>query len=148
MLHLPLPLRCLLVLMTLGLLAGCEALAEVNLPRPTPVPLLARLPTVTMLPPTPTPLPPSPTATPPAPDPTAEPVPATVRVGANVRSGPGLDFEIVGTVWEGSEVLLLGVSDDWYMVRVSEELSGWMINEVLLLPEAIENLVPTVQPAP
>src|SRR5262245_45260561 len=92
---------CLLTIAATALLSGCAALAEIKLPRPSPVPTLARLPTVTPAPPTPTNPPPPPTATPVPPTPTNEPIQAVVRVGANVRGGPGLTFEIVGTVIEG-----------------------------------------------
>jgi hypothetical protein len=43
-------------------------------------------------------------------------------------------------------VALLGLSEAWYHVR-SGELEGWMLDEVLLLPEDT-SLVPTVAPAP
>jgi hypothetical protein len=125
------------------LLAGCAALDEVSLPRPTAVPVLARLPSVTPAPPTPTDPPPTPT---PIPTATPEPIAATVRVGANVRSGPGTSFEIVGVLNEGERVGLLAASDAWYHVQ-SGDLDGWMIDEVLLLPEDT-SLVPTVTPAP
>src|SRR5262249_1977142 len=133
---------CLIMLAAILLLTGCAALAEIELPRPTAVPTLARLPSVTSVPPTATNLPATPTSTPLPPTPTSEPVMATVRVGANVRSGPGLSFDVVGTVQEGAEVTLLSVSNDWYQIRYSDTLSGWMLNEVLVVPEDAAPLIP------
>lgn len=129
------------------LLTGCGSLADVQLPRFTPVPTLARLPSVTPAAATPTDPPPLPTLTT-TPAATAVPVVAKVRVGANVRSGPGTTFEIVGIVGVGKNVALLGVADDWYKVRTADDVVGWMIGSVLTIPEDAAAQVPRIQPTP
>jgi hypothetical protein len=148
MLIAPLLRRSIAATLVAALLAGCASLAEVELPRPTPVPLIARLASVTPALPTPTDLPPLPTLTLSPPTPTLGPVLAAVKVGANVRGGPGTTFEIVGVVTEGAEVTVLGSSAAWYLVEAPGGVSGWMINEVLELPAGAKTRVPTVNPQP
>ena len=115
-------------------LAGCGEmpdLAEYLPEQPSPVPTLARLPTVTPIGPTPTPLP---TIPPIAIPPTPEPQPtltATAVLNANVRNGPGTDFAIVGTALAGSVIELLSARDGWYQVITAEGVEGWMADQVL-----------------
>ena len=127
------------------LLTSCAAVADVQLPRFTPVPTLERLPSVTPPLPTATDQPPLPTLVPTLAA-TAVPVLARVQSGANVRSGPGTTFEIVGVVAAGKQVALLGVADDWYKVRTANDVTGWMFGGTLTLPEGAETSVPHIQP--
>ncbi len=127
----------------LGLVA-CGDLASALPARPTPVPTLARLPSVTPVTPSPTR---PPTVTPVlALTPTAVPLRASVAVGANVRAGPGTDFAIVGVLAPGDEVQLLSRSGDWYEVIGPGQVSGWMSGLVLTIDPATDAAVPASSP--
>jgi N-acetylmuramoyl-L-alanine amidase len=69
-----------------------------------------------------------------------------VAVGANVRSGPGLTFDVVGSVATGGQVLLRGQRDGWYQVTTPDGTEGWMAAQVLNLPPQAPTTVPTVIP--
>ena len=49
---------------------------------------------------------------------------------ANVRSGPGTNNEIVGTVYKDTEVDILETSGSWYKIKLGN-LNGWMSDTVL-----------------
>ncbi len=95
----------------------------VSLPTPRPVSTVQRPPTATPSPP--------PTATPTA-SPTATSIP-DASVGealTNLRSGPGIGYEIIAEVAGGTPLEVLGKSADgeWLRVRVPEGLEGWMFH--------------------
>ncbi|HMQ29297.1 MAG TPA: SH3 domain-containing protein [Chloroflexaceae bacterium] len=125
------------LLLTLG---ACGDLASALPARPTPVPTLARLPSVTPVTPSATP---PPTLTPaPVTTPTAVPLLGTVAIGANVREGPGIAFAVVGVLDEGAQVELLGRSGGWYEVAAPGGLTGWMSGQVLTIDPVTDSAVP------
>jgi uncharacterized protein YgiM (DUF1202 family) len=127
----------------LALLSACADVAASLPARPTPVATLARLPSVTPVTPRPTP---PPTETPVAETtPTVAPLTGTVNIGANVRSGPGVEFAIVGVLAEGDVVALEGRQGTWYLVRVGE-LNGWMSGQVLTIDPELNAAVPEARP--
>lgn len=84
--------------------------------------------TVVAAPPAPTPV--SPTPLTPTPTPVANVPTAVIHTGAlNVRSGPGLGYSVVATVYNGQSVTLLGRSGsdaDWVKVRLATGQEGWL----------------------
>lgn len=140
------PTRAALCLLAALAIVACGDLGSAAyLPQPSPVPTLTGLPTVTPAPPTSTP---APTGTPvPA---TAVPTPAPLTgvlvVDARVRAGPGIDFEVVNGILQGSEVPLLAERDGWYFVTVPDGTSGWVAADLLLLAEGL--VVPAATPEP
>ncbi len=125
-------------------LGACTDLAATLPERPTPVPTLARLPSVTPAPPVPTTLPATPTVL--ASTPTPEPPVGRVVLAANVRAGPGLEHAVVGGLAAGAPVRLLGRFDAWYLVQGPGELRGWMASQVLEVDPVIAALVPEARP--
>jgi SH3-like domain-containing protein len=131
-------------------LAACGDLGDAAyLPQPSPAPTLARLATVTAAPPTRTP---AATATPAAaptllPTATPEPIFGVVLVGANVRAGPGTEFDAIAIVNQGEEVRLRSLLGEWYEVELAGGQVGWMLGQLLLVDEARAALVPTATPA-
>ncbi|RRR65413.1 MAG: SH3 domain-containing protein [Candidatus Viridilinea halotolerans] len=137
-------LRTRLVIFTLGfalLLAACGDLAAALPERPTPVPTLARLPSVTPITPSPTL---APTLTPTL-TPTPRPLVATVARAANVRGGPGTDYAIVGVIEAGVTVTLRSRRDDWFAIE-TPDVTGWMFRDLLELTAEIERAVPVALP--
>ncbi len=49
-----------------------------------------------------------------------------IKSGSNMRSGPGLDFETVGTVEEGVSAKVLAASGDWLHVKTEANLEGFL----------------------
>ncbi len=131
---------CALIL----LLAACGNLLAALPERPSPVPTLARLPSVTPITPSPTR---PPTATPTV-TPTPTPLRAQAARNANVRAGPGTDFAIVGALAIGDQVTILGRSDDWYELTGPDALTGWVAASLLTIDPVTADAVPTVTPAP
>lgn len=113
-------------------------------PRPTATPTPEPTATATAtLPPTETPTPP-PTNTPTiTPTPTATPAALIVNRTANVRSGPGTSFEIIGQVQQGDTVEAVGKSEagDWLLLQNNEWIATFLVNDA---PETL----PVVTPAP
>lgn len=109
--------------------ATADAIAQ-----PTPT---AEAPSLLGLLPTPTPgvEPPAAAAAPveptPAPAPPA-PATATVLLGANLRSGPGVDFGIVGAAQQGEAVTLVGRNADstWYQTAAGAWIFGQLLENV------------------
>ncbi len=132
------------VLMALLSLGACTDLAATLPERPTPVPTLARLPSVTPMPPGPPTAPAMPTV--PASTPTPEPPVGRVAMAANVRAGPGLEYAVVGGLAAGAPVSLLGRFDTWYRVQGPGEVRGWMAGQVLEIDPAIAAMVPAIRP--
>ncbi len=69
----------------------------------------------------------------------------------NVRSGPGIAYELLGTIAEGEQVELTGrISDSsWWQICCVNGEPGWVIGEAIEIPEGAETIVPraTVIPA-
>jgi hypothetical protein len=136
--------RLSVVVALASLLLGACGEAAVLPPRPTPVPTLARLPSVTPFPSTPTLL---------ALTPTASPAPATpeaplarVAVVANLRAGPGTEHPILDVFEAGAPVRLLGRSGAWYQVEGPGGQRGWMAAEVLEIDPLTAGAVPEIRP--
>lgn len=142
----PRPQRAAAAGITLALalaLAACGDLVAALPPRPSPFPTLARLPSVTPVTPSPTR---PPTATPPQATPTPAPLLVRAPGPANVRSGPGVSFEIVGVVAADDPIELLGRSGDWYRVALADGSVGWMAGQVLGIAPDVAAAVPLVEP--
>jgi hypothetical protein len=106
-----------------------------NPPTDTPIP-----PTNTPAPPTDTPVPPTntpipPTDTPSPPTPTPRPDAIVYTQYANLRSGPGTDYDWLGSLPQGTSLEIGGKnpSGDWLQVRVPGGKSGWMATSLLQL---------------
>jgi uncharacterized protein YraI len=95
---------------------------------------------------TPPPLPTVPVETPAPNVPTG-----TSTVNLNVRSGPGVQFAILGTVPEGTIGEILGISPDgaWYAVKVPTSLSGngqaWVMGTYVTLSNPTGQPLPTIE---
>ena len=96
---------------------------------------------------TPPPFPPAPVETPEPNVPTG-----TTTVNLNVRSGPGLQFAILGTAEQGTSGEILGLSPDgaWYAVKVPTSLSGngqaWVMGRYVTLSNPTNQSLPTIDP--
>jgi hypothetical protein len=127
-------------------LAACGDLASALPPRPTPFPILERLPSVTPV--TPRPLPPA-TAMPlavAAPTPTLALPSVIVPANANMRRGPGVNFAIVAVISAGSSIVLSQRQGDWYAVHTADGQSGWISSLVLEVDPTVAASVPLAQP--
>jgi uncharacterized protein YgiM (DUF1202 family) len=71
---------------------------------------------------------------------------ALVIRNANIRSGPGTDFEIIGIANEGSQVALRVARDDWYGITTADGLEGWMSEVVLEIDPQTAEAVPVDSP--
>ncbi|MBE2219995.1 MAG: SH3 domain-containing protein [Anaerolineae bacterium] len=118
-----------------------------NTPAPTAtataLPTATLVPTYTPRPATFTPLPPTETAVP--------LVEAVVNVPfLNVRSGPGIAYELIATIAEGDQIELTGrVSDgSWWQFCCVNGEPGWVIGEAVDMPENAEALVPRANRIP
>lgn len=97
---------------------------------------------------------PEPTPTPEAtPVPTAtEPVSPTVTVDANLRSGPGTTFEVLGGTVTGQAINIVGRNADSTWFRLDND--GWVLSTLVANPPALESIpvvnddgTPVEQPA-
>ena len=96
----------------------------------------------------------TPPSFPPAPVETPAPnVPTgTSTVNLNVRSGPGVQFAILGTAPKGTVGEILGLSPDgaWYAVKVKTSLSGngqaWVMAIYVTLSNPTGQALPTMTP--
>ena len=97
-----------------------------------------------------------PTATP-SRTPTLVPVQVEAIGEANLRSGPGLDFDIVGQITVGNPVPVIGRSLQWpwYLVKWDESPSGqaWVfeqlvivIGDITVIPFVDAPTLPTIDP--
>ncbi len=98
-------------------------------------------------------IPPTQTPTPTA---TSTPVPisgahATIATGAlNVRSGPGLAYSVVTTVYQGNVVSLIGrnANSTWAKIRLSNGTEGWVnAARSYITPNVAISSLPVVAPA-
>lgn len=133
------------LLIVLVQLEKCDYITSALPPSPSPFPTLARLPTVTPETPSPTP---EPTATPGPPTPTPTPLSmeGVVVVGANIRTGPGIDYSILYTLAKDDVVALHARHGSWYQVTAPDGTEGWMAAEVLDVISAVATAVPTITP--
>lgn len=62
----------------------------------------------------------------------AAPGGSVVKVWAstlNVRSGPGRHFGVIGQAWQGQRLIVSAQAPGWYLVRLPNGLSGWVMSE-------------------
>jgi len=109
--------------------------------------------------PTPSPTPVPPTATTPPETPTATAVPTastpivTANETANVRSGPGAEYEWIDFLYEGQPAEVIGQFENagtgtwWYIHRIGGGLDGWVWGQVVTL-SGNEALIPLLEPSP
>jgi uncharacterized protein YraI len=74
---------------------------------------------------------------------------ALVKVGLNVRTGPGTVYPVITTLAAGSVVPIIGrtAANDWWQVRINMTTIGW-INAPFTDVYGNCTLVPIVQPPP
>lgn len=133
--------------------------ARALIPTWTPTPLL---PTDTPAPPTDTPVPPTPVPAEPTATPTETP-PQTARMTitnqvANVRSGPGTQYAVIGSVNQGMQFDITGKNQagDWFQFCCVNGEVGWMFSQLATVENAqlvavaadIPAAPPTPVPAP
>lgn len=119
-------------------ITGTAPLTGVIAPTFTPTPELV---SPTPEPPTPTLEPPTPTPEPPTPTPAPQPV--TVVAAANLRSGPGTEFDVVGAASLNETVNVVGRNEagDWYYI----DRGAWIFGQLVSAPAGP---VPIGTPAP
>lgn len=100
------------------------------IPTATPIPTDTPTPMPTPVPPTDTPLP---------------PLAIVGAQGANIRSGPGTNFSIVGRADPGTQLLIIGRYADWWQV-LHNGAPAWIANIVVTASNA--ESVPLVVPPP
>jgi len=124
---------------------------------PSPVPSQAEsttTPTLNAIPATPTPLPPTipPTATPMPPTATLTPTPITPQVLAattvNLRSGPGTNYPLVGTLTANSSATIIGrdAKGTWWQIQLADGKMAWVATSVVKATHIDQ--VPIVQAPP
>ncbi len=81
---------------------------------------------------------------------TVEPADDTVSItgiGVNVRSGPGTNYPIIGTVSAGDTLHRTGISGDWSQVRF-EGVTGFVYSQYASAVSPTASPAPTEAPAP
>ncbi len=76
----------------------------------------------------------------------SEGVAVTTRSGANIRSGPGLNFNVIGGAGAGDELLADGLSEDGEWLRVAYQNRIAWINRIVLAENAAIDDLPTLTP--
>jgi len=68
-----------------------------------------------------------------------EPITGEVVTGANLRNGPGLNFNTVGGLQTGTQVTVLGSdeSGEWLFIQTSGGANVWIASFLIRLPERI-----------
>lgn len=99
--------------------------------------------------------PPAPEATlvPPTPEPQDPTAVVTARSGVNVRTGPGLEYVVLGTAPYLTELEVTGVSQDgtWWVVAIPPNYNGgqgWVADEYVDVQNADDVLVIPAPPTP
>ncbi|RME61711.1 MAG: glycosyl hydrolase family protein [Caldilineae bacterium] len=136
------------------ILVGCGRSREEPTPTPTKTPVpAAQAPAA---PPTDTPVPPTQppaqqNAAAPAPTPTEAPAVAVINAAElNIRSGPGVNFDIVRVATQGQQFQVVALSEDgtWAQLAENGQPIGWAALEFLALSNAPGESVTTLeQPA-
>jgi len=123
---------------------------------PTPIPLVTDTPVPPVDTPVPAPAQPTPIPAPvePTPVPTDTPVP-TARLTitnqvANVRSGPGTNYPVIGSVNQGMQFDVIGKNPagDWFLFCCVNGEMGWMFNQLATVENAQLVAVASNIPAP
>ncbi|MCP4308115.1 MAG: SH3 domain-containing protein, partial [bacterium] len=95
----------------------------------TPTPSPTPTPTLTSVPPEPTPTD-LPTATP---TPTALPPQAVSATTVNVRSGPGTNYPVIGSMSPATPLVVTGQNEEhtWWQVQQADGSTGWVAASVV-----------------
>jgi len=70
--------------------------------------------------------------------------PVTVDV-ANLRRGPGTNYERIGKLQQGQTVRLLGRNGDWYQVETKGGYKGWIHGELVEVSSGVANTLAIVK---
>ncbi len=54
-----------------------------------------------------------------------------IAVSANIRSGPGTEYRIIGSVKKGERLAVLGEEGDWYNVELADGKRGWIHKKLI-----------------
>jgi uncharacterized protein YraI len=122
-----------------GMVTPTAAVASPPLSTATAEPATATAPSATD-----TPLAATATATA-APEPTVTPGITAGSQGVNVRSGPGTNYSIIGSLDPGAQAPVTGKYGDWWQIQYNAA-PGWVFGEIVTASN-VEN-VPEVQPPP
>lgn len=84
-----------------------------------------------------------PTATPDAAQPSAAnpgDADAAANIASNVRSGPGVNYGIIGGVQTGEKFSLIGRNNDksWYQVRLGDDTEGWIFAQLVTVNSSVD----------
>lgn len=122
---------------------------------PTPVPVVTDTPVVL---PTDTPVPPTPAPADPTPVPTDTPAPVArmtiTNQVANVRSGPGTNYAVIGSVSQGMQFDVTGKNPagDWFQFCCVNGEVGWMFAQLATVENAqlvaVAGDIPAAPPTP
>ncbi|MCP4168518.1 MAG: SH3 domain-containing protein [Chloroflexi bacterium] len=111
------------------------------LPTDTPTPIPTETPTP--LPPTETPIPPTPTPVPPS--------VSITRASVNVRNGPGVAYNVVGSASNGQTFVITGKNPkgNWWQIDFNGK-SAWIIDDLVEKQGQIDTVqvVASIPPAP
>ena len=92
------------------------------------------------------------TLVPPTPEPGDPTATVTSRAGVNVRTGPGLEYDIIGIAPYDTELEVVGVSQDgtWWIVNIPGSLNnhGWISGEHVDVENGDDVLVIPAPPTP
>ncbi|WP_139906105.1 C40 family peptidase [Clostridium thermarum] len=53
----------------------------------------------------------------------------------NVRTGPSTSYSVMHTLWQGNNVKVIGESNGWYKIQLSDGRTGWVSGTYLKLTE-------------
>ncbi|WP_321495751.1 DUF6515 family protein [uncultured Desulfobacter sp.] len=52
----------------------------------------------------------------------------------NVRSGPGINHNVLTQIYMGNILIVQGSAPDWYYVRLPDNTYGWVMKEFVTMP--------------
>jgi uncharacterized protein YgiM (DUF1202 family) len=63
-----------------------------------------------------------------------------------MRSGPGTNYKLLGTIAKGTKVDILATSGDWYYVQLANGTTAYIIKGYVQISEVTVTVTPTVKP--
>lgn len=57
----------------------------------------------------------------------------------NLRTGPSTSYSVMHVLWQGNRVKVVGQSNGWYQVRLSDGRTGWVSGAYLKLETAVDS---------